>query len=704
MPSTAVQPGLFEAVFAQMPVGVAIFDRSLRLRACNETWAGFWTQYAHLPAGHIRPGVSLYDLMPGDAAQLSAMCQQALAGEPVHHEAARVETAGSVSYWDVLLSPTVEDAEVTGMLAVTTEATDHVQSYHGLERRVQDRTHELATLLEVARNMASTLELQPLLGLILDQLRAVVPYDGASVFTLDGEILTLVAYRGPIPESDAMGYRFLLAQTGANRSVVEGRSPIIIPDVRADSPLALSFQEAAGPSLATTFSYVSSWLGVPLLHKEQVIGMLSLDHGQANYYTARHAQLALAFAGHVAVALANARLYEAEQERRLETERRRAVAEGLRDILTVLNSNRSLDEILAYIVAQAGRLLGTEAGAIYRLDAKTGKFIVQASQGLPEQYVQEMQIPTGQGAVGMAVQQRRPVVVNRMADLVPPDFMDDPVRRTHVEWLVHRFESVIAVPLVIKDEIYGGIVLYFGYKRDLARDEVELVVAFSDQAALAIENARLRNQAEQAAVTAERSRLARDLHDAVTQTLFSASLIADVLPRLWERQPAEGLRRLEELRQLTRGALAEMRALLLELRPSALTEASLGDLLRQLAEAMTGRARIPVQVTLEGQGTLPPDAQIVFYRIAQEALNNIAKHSGATQAALRLRFEAGSVELCVIDDGQGFDLAPVSPDHLGLGIMRERAATIGATLNVASRPGDGTQVTIHWPANPLHSS
>jgi signal transduction histidine kinase len=105
--------------------------------------------------------------------------------------------------------------------------------------------------------------------------------------------------------------------------------------------------------------------------------------------------------------------------------------------------------------------------------------------------------------------------------------------------------------------------------------------------------ARLYEQAEEAAVATERNRLARDLHDAVSQTLFSASLIAKVLPRLWERKPEEGRRRLEEVRRLTRGALAEMRTLLLELRPKALVEADLGDLLRQLTEAFIGRARIP---------------------------------------------------------------------------------------------------------------
>ena len=127
----------------------------------------------------------------------------------------------------------------------------------------------------------------------------------------------------------------------------------------------------------------------------------------------------------------------------------------------------------------------------------------------------------------------------------------------------------------------------------------------------------------------ERIRLARDLHDAVSQTLFSTSLIAEVLPRLWERNKEEGLKKLEEVRQLTRGALAEMRTLLFELRPAALADAELSDLLRQLAESVIGRARVPVTLEVEGTCAIPPDVKIAFYRIAQEALNNIAKHSGS---------------------------------------------------------------------------
>jgi signal transduction histidine kinase len=170
-----------------------------------------------------------------------------------------------------------------------------------------------------------------------------------------------------------------------------------------------------------------------------------------------------------------------------------------------------------------------------------------------------------------------------------------------------------------------------------------------------------------------------------------------VLPRLWERNQAEGARRLDELRQLTRGALAEMRTLLLELRPAALTEASLADLLRQLCDATTGRARVPVALTAEGQRHLPPDVQLALYRIAQEALNNVAKYSGASRAAVSLNCAEIGVVLSVRDDGGGFDPAGVTPEHLGLGIMRERAQAIGAQLTIESQVGHGTRVTVVWP-------
>jgi PAS domain S-box-containing protein len=198
------------------------------------------------------------------------------------------------------------------------------------------------------------------------------------------------------------------------------------------------------------------------------------------------------------------------------------------------------------------------------------------------------------------------------------------------------------------------------------------------------------------AITSERTRLARDLHDAVTQTLFSASLIAEVLPELWEVNPEEARKSNEELRQLTRGALAEMRTLLLELRPATLTQARFQDLIKQLSEALVGRARLPVELVVSGEYDLPPDIKVAFYRIAQESLNNIVKYSRATQVEIRIGLDCCNVHLEIKDNGIGFDPSTVKPTSMGMRIMRERAEAIHAQLQVSSHPGQGTTVSVDW--------
>jgi len=213
----------------------------------------------------------------------------------------------------------------------------------------------------------------------------------------------------------------------------------------------------------------------------------------------------------------------------------------------------------------------------------------------------------------------------------------------------------------------------------------------------ALEKGRLRQQAAENAATAERNRLARELHDAVSQTLFAASLIAEVLPSLWEIDPAEGRRRLFELRDLSKGALDEMRALLLELRPAALAEAELPSLLNQLRNAISGRARLPVTVEIEGYQSLPVDVKIALYRISQEALNNAVKHAEATQLTVQLACGEVGVRLAILDDGKGFTPQQALRDRLGLGIMSERAEAIGADLVINSQPGEGTVVSVYWP-------
>ena len=153
---------------------------------------------------------------------------------------------------------------------------------------------------------------------------------------------------------------------------------------------------------------------------------------------------------------------------------------------------------------------------------------------------------------------------------------------------------------------------------------------------------------------------------------------------------------MEELRQLTRGALAEMRTLLLELRPAALIDTPFAQLLQQLAEANTGRGSMQIKVDAEGEGALPEELQIGLYRIAQEALNNINKHSAAKHAEIRFRKRGSRVDLRITDDGRGFDTSSTPPGHFGLGIMRERARAIGAQLRIESRVGAGTRIDVHW--------
>ncbi len=243
----------------------------------------------------------------------------------------------------------------------------------------------------------------------------------------------------------------------------------------------------------------------------------------------------------------------------------------------------------------------------------------------------------------------------------------------------------------------GGLIMLFDHERPFSDEDQELGLTFADQATLAIANDRLRKQAEQIAVASERSRLARELHDAVTQTIFSASLIAESIPAIWENDQDEGKNLLRDMRQLTRGALAEMRTLLLELRPAALEEANLADLLHQLSESVGGRTGIHVITQVDEIDNLPVNVKVALYRIAQESLNNVMKHARASHIEIRLSSsEVKKVSLVVQDDGRGFDITNVPAERFGLNNMLERSEAIGAILTIQSQPEQGTQITVEW--------
>jgi len=233
----------------------------------------------------------------------------------------------------------------------------------------------------------------------------------------------------------------------------------------------------------------------------------------------------------------------------------------------------------------------------------------------------------------------------------------------------------------------------------LEREGQEVILGVVDDISAQIEAEQvLHEKAEAEAVAAERNRIANELHDSVTQALYSASLIAEALPKVWQTQPEEAMRSLEELRALTQGAQAEMRTLLLELRPGELADRKLGELTRQLTEAMTARTNIPISLTTAGDCQPPTEVQIAFYRITQEALNNVNKHARAGRIWVNLRCDPEGVSLRVADDGRGFYTTAGQAHHLGLKIMSERAAAIGANLTIRKREEQGTEVIVDWQA------
>lgn len=134
----------------------------------------------------------------------------------------------------------------------------------------------------------------------------------------------------------------------------------------------------------------------------------------------------------------------------------------------------------------------------------------------------------------------------------------------------------------------------------------------------------------------------------------------------------------------------------MELRPATLLKVDITDLLRQLTQAITGRTRLAVSLKIEGQQPLPPDVQIAFYRITQEALNNAVKHARATQVMVSLKLRPRKTELHIRDNGRGFDPSAAPPTGMGLNIMRERAKTVGATIQIKSEIGRGTDASVVW--------
>jgi two-component system nitrate/nitrite sensor histidine kinase NarX len=259
---------------------------------------------------------------------------------------------------------------------------------------------------------------------------------------------------------------------------------------------------------------------VPLLAGQRPVGVIAAFSRSVCEFDSEDERIFNMFAPSAVIGIENARLYQEERRRLLENEQRRHVAEGLKDILRALNSNRSLEDILSFIIKEASRLLHTEAAALFRLDGSKSGLNLVASYGLPHFENINSEMDVGAELLKKSFIERKPLVKTDMSGIVMPENAH-PLMLQHFNWLMDHCSTMVAVPLVCKDEVYGGIALYFHHDRsdDKAslKEDISLAMTFADQAALAIDNTRLKKQAEETAVIAERNRLARDLHDAVTQ-------------------------------------------------------------------------------------------------------------------------------------------------------------------------------------------
>ncbi len=484
--------------------------------------------------------------------------------------------------------------------------------------------------------------------------------------------------------------------------------PLIVEDYhRWEGRAALFEGEPVGPSM-----------GIPLKSEREVVGILGLTRAPASSAFDRdEIDLIRRFAQLASVAMDNARLYtslhqELAERRRTEAELQlshqtleRRVAERTRE-LEILNSissavSCSLDirEVLRDALEKTTELMGMELGIAYRLPPSSleagGPQVLEllAQRGLPDWFVSLIRLlPVRGSMIEAAIPAGQPIVWR------PAEY---PTAATREAMEREGVTFGISVPLLAKGSLVGAMVLGSRHEREVTPGELALLAAIGQQVSMAVENARLYDQAHQMAAMQERNRLAQELHDSVTQALYSITLYAEAAARLLsagEREQA--VEHLRELRDAAQESLREMRLLIFELKPLALQKADLAEAIRARLDAVESRVGLKTELQVEGEEkrTVPDTVKLELYHIAREALNNVLKHSSARSVTVNLQLGETAVRLEVADDGVGFDPESTRESGgLGLPGMADHAAGIGGRLRLWSEPGRGTRVSVEVP-------
>ena len=588
--------------------------------------------------------------------------------------------------------------------------------YRAETAHMAERNRLLSVLLHVSNLASHDTDVRTLAEAVLERLHGLLPCDGSLCYVQEGNRLVNVAQKGPI--RDFIGKHPLLSQgLPIGQSFLSQRKSLLVPDLWDADAQTVLLREQLSSFLDGPGSVARCWLFLPLVLRGRSMGVILATHHEPRRFDAEDKVFGTAFAHQAAIEFENARL---DRDARQRTDEVRTMLQVQRAITRRVEP----DAVLKLIADEACRLTGS-GGALVFLDEPGSWRLACAS---------------GQAAVHLPEAEALPAsVLSVLSDMGrtqrPYHLQGGRTGSIRHDGLLRHYglESLLCVPIVSEEGTLGLVGVTKPAEGGFQADDLRILSLLSSSAVLGVENARLyeserrlRGQEAERAATAERSRLARELHDAVTQTLFSASLIAEALPRIWEKNPELGRERLEEVRLLTRGALAEMRTLLLELRPKALEGSSLEDLVKHLVMAASGRSGMMVASQTTGCDGLPVDAKLAVYRIVQEALNNIVKHAGATHVHILIKgncpgnvsthADAGistcrmgesvclsedkrtctALEMEISDDGEGFNPDAVPGGHLGIGIMRERAESAGATFRVVSGTKSGTTIQVQW--------
>ena len=374
---------------------------------------------------------------------------------------------------------------------------------------------------------------------------------------------------------------------------------------------------------------------------------------------------------------------EALNERTREAEQRQAEIEALYRADEELYRYLQLEHVLNALMGTALEILDADKALLVVWDQDHNYLRVNTSIGYQLGSIRDLVINPGEGYFGTVALSGETTIVEHAAE-------DPGFPRQLVE--DEQIHTSVLVPIKIDSEIFGVFSVDFINPHPVSHQEHRLMEALAQRTAVAIENARLYEQAQALAAMEERNRLARDLHDSVTQSLFGASMFADTA----EHQLAVGAVEqaadtISKLQETTRIALREMRLMIYELRPPVLEEEGLAAALVSRLETVEQRAGLQTELNIDEIDGLTPNQEQQIYSIAIEAFNNILKHAQAEKISVSLTQDAGMIQMQIVDDGSGFDLDSAREGGgLGLIGMQERAAQLGAQLKIETNPGEGT--------------